>query len=299
MLKFVPSSKTLNRPRTQRISLKQIFSLALNHVFPGQRNHGKNIARRRHVHGELTDDSLVFIAAYSLADQCLWFMDGYHRATALMAEFAWLPANAQPLLTVHTVANRTAANRLFEKLNSLAAAKRSGDYFDSALRDAGLLNCITSHLVLRGGRAEAAKYAAGRRGAAQTRQATLDVIKGIEFVDSLNLSKRRGELAGVLAVYFAIAQHAKDTDLAETFIRNVNAEVFSPAKLKRGDKDILVYRNSIAKLTSRTGRAANTAMFELGLAGFIRYANSVTGKSLAVPQSLSLGEFLQYVKKVA
>lgn len=299
MTKFVPSRKTLNKPHSQVVTPERIISLAIDNVFPGQRHHSKNLPRKRHVHGMLVGDSLVFHAAYSLADRKLWLLDGYTRATALKQKLAYVPADATLLLITHTVENEAVANQRYEQFNSRVASKNSSDYFDSALRECGLLNVITSGLVMKGGKATAAQLAAGLRGSVNTKAAAIRVMDGVQFVDQLQLAKHKFELGGVLGVYFAVAQHCNDKALVETFIRNMNAAYFNPSKPTLAEQHLLHYREVLFALRGTTGGNVNVAVFERGLSAFVAYAYAARRIRQPVPHTLTLAEFLQYNQKVA
>lgn len=289
-----------NKPSAEAVTLDELVELGRSpkHLFPGQRNHDKTLPRKQHVQCVLTGDALVFHAVRCAKPARLWLLDGYHRTLALARGLASLPAGAQPLLIIHAARNIDEANTIYEQLNSLQAAKRSGDAFDSALRACGTLNEITSPQILKGGRATAAQLAADMIGSKHTKEAAIRVMDGIRFVNQLQLNRPRFEIAGVLGVHFVVAQHCPNARLAEDFIRCVNAAQFAPQSPTAAERAVQQYRAFLVSGNS-TGGAANKAAFVTGLAAFMRYANARKGKKAFVPSSLVLDEFVRLVQKIA
>jgi hypothetical protein len=290
----------------QNISRAELAALFLGpvHAYPGQRDHAKTAPKRKHVLGALFGDSLVFSAVYVVSEKRLMGIDGYHRANNLLtpdgagSTLAYVPEGEKIWLKTHVVADMAEANKLFEQFNSLAAAKKSTCWFESGLREAGLLNHITSRLVTGHGKATAVQLAAGMRGPTKTKAATLAVIKGLQVIDSYGLSKTT-EITGVIAVYLAIAQHCKELDAVEYFVRSINAAVYRPLKLSRAQEEVMKYRRIVMENQQKTGGGGNLEMFALGLGFFTKFAYLSKRKSVAVPaEGLTLPSFIESMTKL-
>jgi len=273
-MKTAHTSYKLHAVKREKFGLPAILELftAPEHLYPGQRDHMKTLKNRKHVKGELRGDSRRFVAAYVVAEGRLMGLDGYHRAAAISAGLSHFPQDQPPFVDTYVVKTMADADALFEQFNSLAAAKKSTCWFTSGLRASGVLSLVTSKLVWNKGKAIAVQYAAGTRGSAHTKSATMQMVDGILKVDSWQLTPRKHEIAGVVAAYYAIAKYCPQEDLAETFVRCVNQVVFNPASPVSTDVHLQMYRQFILELGSGTGGAANDRAFQHGLHAFAKLA---------------------------
>lgn len=258
------------------MSKDMLVDLAAN-VYPLQRNHDKSAARKNFLGSMLWGDQLTFSAVYVKDLQKVWLIDGYNRVTRLASPGgSEMPEGKSAIVITHIVESFDKANELYVMFNSLEAAKRSYDFFESGLRSVGLLYLITSNLVCKGGRATGVQLAYGKRGSRYTTEATVAMAKGIQFVDSLRLNKTR-EIGGQLGAYFAIAQYAPNADLAENFIRDCNAAAFSRKTWTERDALVKAFRHFVdTKIVGGTGSKPNDKVFGVALGYFLAYCLAST-----------------------
>lgn len=281
------------------ISAADVCSLATNpeHAYPGQRDHANGFKKKTYLRGVLDGETQTFTAAYIKTLKRFELMDGYHRGHGVSLGAIQAHPDYPYYLKVHTVEDRAASNRLFEQINSLSAAKKSTCWFQSGLNECGVLNLIQSHLVMGMGKATAVQFAAGLRGSAFTKQATISVIDGIKFVDGLGLRKHKHEFGGSIGVYYAVAKHCSDKGLAERFIRNINDAVFDLSHPTKGDKIVEVYHDWLVTNENNTGGVASESAFSQGLAAFARFAYTEKRKAKVPTQvTMNLSQFIEFMR---
>jgi hypothetical protein len=270
--------------------------LKVNHYSERQRKETDRLKRAKYLHGELWGPQLEFVATYIVDTGTLEFADGNTRVEGILVGITSLPKTGSIGLTVYTVQTEAQAQAIYDQINSLEAAKRSHDYFESGLNQAELRGQITSPLILTGGRATAVQLAYGKKGSRNTQKAVVELKEGLTLLDSWQLH-HHGEIAGVIGAYLAIAQYCKDKALAEEFVRNINANSFSFAKTKGTNKEMAIskfrkyVRNRKAMTAGTlTGGGVNNDMFETALSAFYEFYCVATKKKQMVSK-VTLGSF--------
>lgn len=301
---FTPKvPRSFGRIERQLLTPAQLADLFTNpkYLYKGQRDHGKNLKKRAHVRGALIGNSQQFAGAYCEELRSYVNLDGYHRAFAVKEGLAFFLPGHDIELSVFRVKTVQELDNLFDQYNSAVAAKKSGCYFDSGLRDAGLLHVVNSNWLFHKGKAMAVQMAADIKGTTQTRKAVLAVKDGILFCDRLNLPVTSHVFTGVKGALIAIAQHAKDKRLAETFIRNVCALSYEPSKPTSAELVVMNYRDKLMTnaFGGKTGANPNAAAFAYALGAFTEFVVRSKGKTMPVESSLTLAEFIRKMEALA
>lgn len=288
---------------TAELSAEQLIELATN-TFVIQRDHGKTASRKNYLADRLWGDQLTFSAAYVKELGQVFLVDGYNRISRLAPprQSSYIDPRDTALVVIHLVDNLAQAKTLYSMFNSLAAAKRSNDAFDSGLREKAILNTITSNLILKGGRATAVQMAYGKKGSRYTTEAVVELADALQQVDNLGLQKN-GEIAGALGGYLAVAQYCDDETLANKFIKDCNQPHFGPTKATVQDLVMVKFKRSLAiKVVNRTGASPNNQVFQLMLEAFVDYSKApnvpatvaqMTAALIAMPSGngMDLGQF--------
>lgn len=281
----------------------QLCDLFLNpkYTYQGQRNHGKNLKNRKHTRGMLVGNAQQFAGAYCEELQSYVNLDGYHRAHAVAEGNAFFPDGYDIELSVFRVRTVAELNKLYEQYNSADAAKKSTCYFESGLRQAGLLNEVGSAWMTGRGKSTAVQMAADLKGTAYTREAVLRVKEGVLFCDKLQLPKTKHVIGGVKGAMIAIAQHAPDKALAATFIKNVCDPVFEPQKPTAADLQVTSYRQMLmtGKFGGFTGASPNTLAFNMALGTFTDIIYRERNRVNPANGPVTLAEFIQRMQDLA
>ncbi|MDO8415180.1 MAG: hypothetical protein Q7S87_03090 [Agitococcus sp.] len=291
--------KTIGTISHFEISADSLIRLATHesHLYPGQRDHASGFKKKTYLRNILVGETQEFGAVYIVDEKRLELIDGYHRVFGISLKLI-TPDPAFPYyLKVHTVPNRDGANKIFEQCNNLSAAKKSTCWFQSGLNECGKLRLITSGLVMAMGKATAVQYAAGLKGSAFTKEATVLMIDGLVFIDALGLFKNKHEFGGSIGVYYAAAVHCNDKSLVERFVRNVNGAVFNPSKLTKAEHPIKLYHEWLTTNPAKSGGIPSEAAFSRGLAAFAKFVYAEKRKTLAVTtETINLAQFVQLMK---
>lgn len=307
---FIATASKSAEPRlVESVSKDMLVDVSVN-TFMGQRNHGKSASRKSFLGGMLWGDQLTFSAVYIKETKQIFLVDGYNRVTRLSTPGgSTMPEGKSALLVTHIVDTVAKATQLYQMFNSLAAAKRSNDAFDSGLRTVGMLDLITSPLVNKGGRATAVQMAYGKKGSRYTTEATVAMADAIYFVDGLGLRKTR-EIAGQLGAYFAIAKYSPNADLARRFIEQCNMPTFTRSVWTERDAQVKAFRHYVEKkIVGGTGARPNNQVFGVALGYFLTFCLSsdlpvadptifaiVTTEPNA--EGIALGEFIDKMTKL-
>lgn len=285
------------------LTVGQLCDLFANpkYLYQGQRNHGKNLKNRKHTRGMLVGNAQQFAGAYCEELNAYFNLDGYHRAHAVAEGNAYFPEGFDIELSIFRVATVGQLHKLYEQYNSAEAAKKSGCYFDSGLRQAGLLNEVGSAWMTGRGKSTAVQMAADLKGTACTREAVMRVKEGILFCDKMQLPKTKHVITGVKGAMIAIAQHAHDKALAANFIKNVCDPVFEPQKPTMADLLVMNYRQMLmtGKFGGFTGASPNTLAFNAALGVFTEISYRARNRVNPANRPLTLAEFIQRMEDLA
>lgn len=302
--RFSPKApRAIGRIERQLLTPAQLCDLFTNpkHLYSGQRNHGKNLKSRAHTRGALIGNAQQFAGAYCEELKRYVNIDGYHRAHAVVEGNAFFPEGFDVELSVFRVKTAAELDALYDQYNSAVAAKKSGCYFESGLRDAGLLDKVGSRWIVSKGRATAVQMAADLKGTAATRKAVKMVQDGILFCDKLQLPVSNHVITGVKGALIAIAQHARDKELATTFIKNVCEPVFDPLSPSKADKLVMAYREKLmaGEYGGLTGARPNTLAFNAALGAFTDVAYRARGRANPAERPVTLAEFIELMSNLS
>jgi hypothetical protein len=95
-----------------------------NTIYNGQRDHGKNFRKRKHVQGLLFGASQCFTAAYCLENKKLLALDGYHRAYGLAKGQSYFLPGATIQLSVLVVNSMEQVRNVYDQYDSPDARKK-------------------------------------------------------------------------------------------------------------------------------------------------------------------------------
>lgn len=302
--RFTPKApRAIGRIERQLLTPTQLCDLFTNpkHLYSGQRNHGKNLKSRAHTRGALIGNAQQFAGAYCEELKRYVNIDGYHRAHAVVEGNAFFPEGFDVELSVFRVKTAAELDALYDQYNSAVAAKKSGCYFESGLRDAGLLDNVGSRWMTGKGKATAVQMAADLKGTAATRKAVGMVREGILLCDELQLPVTHHVITGVKGALIAIAQHAPDKELAKTFIKNVCEPVYDPLVKTKSVTMVMTLREKLmfGKFGGLTGANPNTLSFNATLGTFVDVAYRASGRSNPVERPVTLAEFIDLMSNLS
>jgi hypothetical protein len=258
-----------------------------------QRDQAERALRATYLKGTLIADQLVFHAVKQ--GRTIELADGYTRVERIWAGEVAAPTAV--LLITHTCKSDDDVVAVYDMLNNQKAAKTGRDRVQEGLRMSKLKGTLTSHLILAGPLASAAKLATGAR---DVRLATCEAASAIRFVDALQLGREK-VTSGVLGALLAIALNEPDQSLAETFIRGVQNPEFEAETLS-DDPIGKVRDNQLRRRQNRTvgGGTAGVELRDFTLAAYLKFRTAVKKPSkltlLSMAKEVSLGSFVETMK---
>ena len=286
--------------KVMQVTREYLEDLSKKDVVRVQRDHVKRAQKVTYLKGELHGNQLEFAAAYNTKTKEYVLIDGYTRCELLKNKMVTLPKDGVVSLTVHFVATESDLERLYDQYNNPTASKKAPDRLDEGLRLSGLtgVNALRSPLMSKGSRAAAIRKAAFNK---ETRPAVQATAKGIQFVDSLMLTKRN-ETVPQMASYLVIGQYASHLPEAEEVIRNINWNIVREGKIPREVMALQTYLRQYNDMKSAgilTGGGNVEKAFQMGLYAFLVYVQFKRKTKLALPstQLASISQFIDIVAK--
>lgn len=233
-----------------------------------QRDHGVRALKAAHIGRMLKGAQLVFHAVMWQGQERL--IDGYTRCERIELGLTIAP-EAVTLIVYEEPESFEALIALYDQFDSSASLKKAKDRYDEGMRLNDMLKTMMSPLVIKGQRT-AAKTATG---APSVREGVVRAKRGMQFVDSLMLS-RTNETLGLLAAYYAISMHADVFDeKCADFIRKMNQRKFSPKAPTDADIALMLARDfheTKVLAGSATGGKNVAAIRDSVLTAFVDYA---------------------------